>query len=486
MRVLNQLAILGIIFLAGPAAAACPGYTVCPLLHYTEIMNKPPALALKATIDATESAALQEVEANGVSGQQLLDLLGEVLVFDKSLSVANNEACALCHAANTGFAGGLSVFTRAGGVFPGSVTRRTGFRAPLSLAYAAYAPVLSYNKATQAFAGGNFWDSRATGLITGNPAADQATMPFTNPLEMGLPDPACVIRRVSLSPYASVFTEAWGDGALAITWPKNTDRVCAHVNDGGNQDPLQLSPADRATATTSLDDVGLSIAAYEASSLASPFTSKYDLFLVGQATLTKSEANGLDLFRGRANCSQCHAMGNQPPLFTEFTSFNIGTPRNPELPYLTENAPDKSGYIANPAGPAYLDEGLGGYLTSTANTNKEWRKQAPRFVGTFQVPTLRNVAAVPQRGYRRAYGHNGFFNSLKLLVHFYNTRDVLPQCTGNTGIGVTCWPPPEESVNENTQFVGNLGLSEQDERDIVAFMGTLTDGYQANQANVQN
>jgi hypothetical protein len=58
---------------------------------------------------------------------------------------------------------------------------------------------------------------------------------------------------------------------------------------------------------------------------------------------------------------------------------------------------------------------------------------------------------------------------------------VLPQCTGNTGIGVTCWPAPEQPANENTQFVGNLGLTEKEENQIVTFLGTLTDGYQSGQ-----
>jgi cytochrome c peroxidase len=295
---------------------------------------------------------------------------------------------------------------------------------------------------------------------------------------MALPDPACAVRRVSLSPYASVFTQIWGSAALSISWPANTDRVCGRPNNGGNQTPLALSDADRATATTSVNDIGLTIAAYEASGAVSPFTSKYDAVQAGTASFTPREEAGYNLFNGRAKCNQCHSPAiGQKALFTSFTSFNIGTPRNPTLPYLTENAPDKFGYVANAAGGSYLDQGLGGYLASAADTNASWQKLAPSYVGTFQVPTVRNVAAKPSQGYRRAYGHNGFFSSLKMIVHFYNTRDVLPQCTGNTGIGVTCWPAPEEAVNENTQFVGNLGLSNENEDDIVAFLGTLTDGY---------
>ena len=62
----------------------------------------------------------------------------------------------------------------------------------------------------------------------------------------------------------------------------------------------------------------------------------------------------------------------------------------------------------------------------------------------------------------RAYTHNGFFKSLASIVHFYNTRDVLPTCTephpedGDGMVGVTCWPAPEQPNNENHALVGNL------------------------------
>jgi cytochrome c peroxidase len=61
--------------------------------------------------------------------------------------------------------------------------------------------------------------------------------------------------------------------------------------------------------------------------------------------------------------------------------------------------------------------------------------------------------------------HNGVFKSLKEVVHFYNTRDV-----GN-------WPPPEVPENVNTDELGDLGLTPEEEDAIVAFMETLSDGY---------
>jgi cytochrome c peroxidase len=78
----------------------------------------------------------------------------------------------------------------------------------------------------------------------------------------------------------------------------------------------------------------------------------------------------------------------------------------------------------------------------------------------------------------KAYGHNGYFTSLKAIVHFYNTRDALPRCQPkDPGEGTTCWPAPESTDNINTKRVGRLGLSDAEEDALVSFMQTLTDGF---------
>jgi cytochrome c peroxidase len=41
---------------------------------------------------------------------------------------------------------------------------------------------------------------------------------------------------------------------------------------------------------------------------------------------------------------------------------------------------------------------------------------------------------------------------------------------------VTCWPPAEVEANKDTT-IGKLGLTDQEENQIVAFLKTLTDGY---------
>ena len=105
---------------------------------------------------------------------------------------------------------------------------------------------------------------------------------------------------------------------------------------GTNATPLALSPSDRTRANQAFDEFGQAIASYEISSSVSPFTSKFDAFLAGNATSTAQEMTGYDLFRGKAQCNTCHLDGrsntakgtdtgmatNVAPLFTDFTYNN--------------------------------------------------------------------------------------------------------------------------------------------------------------------
>jgi cytochrome c peroxidase len=108
-----------------------------------------------------------------------------------------------------------------------------------------------------------------------------------------------------------------------------------------------------------------------------------------------------------------------------------------------------------------------------------WLKLAPDNQARIQVPTLRNVDKRPYPAFVKAYAHNGYFTSLKAIVHFYSTRDVLPHCQSSydAGEGTTCWPPPESTANMNTSRVGRLGLSDAEEDAVVSFMQTLSDGF---------
>ena len=164
------------------------------------------------------------------------------------------------------------------------------------------------------------------------------------------------------------------------------------------------------------------------------------------------------LFEGKAMCSECHPA----PLFTDFTYDNLGVPKNPDNPfYDMDTVYLDDGTPINPLGAAWIDPGLGGFLS----TRSEWSHLAAKNMGKHKVPTLRNVAKGPGKNFPKAFMHNGVFKSLEEVVHFYNTRDV------------EVWPLPEVPENVNTDELGNLGLTDEEEAAIVAFMKTLSDGY---------
>jgi cytochrome c peroxidase len=179
------------------------------------------------------------------------------------------------------------------------------------------------------------------------------------------------------------------------------------------------------------------------------------------------------------------------PLFTDFTYNNIGLPMNLALPWYSENHPDQFGFTANPAGVAFLDLGVGLFLDSYYGApppNLDWVSLFPFFVGKFQTSTLRDVGQVPPPTppntvpFVKAFMHNGYLLSLKEVVHFYNTRDKFAfnvqsgHCPKGTVEKVTCWPMPEELDNKN-MTIGNLGLTNAEENQLVAFLETLTDGF---------
>jgi cytochrome c peroxidase len=371
-----------------------------------------------------------------------VEMLGMLIFNDHRLSLNENQSCAACHGAMVGGTGPDSAINATGSVYEGSVPGRFGNSKPPASAYAGDSPVLHVEDGT--WIGGMFWNGRATGWTLGDPLAEQAQGPFLNPLEQALPDPAAVVGRICDGPYAYLFKEVWGSNA------------CMDVG-------------------MAYEYVGRSIAAFERSPLVSPFTSKFDAWQMGLAELTPAEQMGFALFNdpAKGNCAACHPSGGARPVFTDFTYDNLGVPKNPMNPFYFE-------YAFNPEGRDWVDEGLGGFLRSTGEPEEVYGPE----IGKVKVPTLRDLDLRPmvlheeEGRFVKAFSHNGYFKSIKEVVHFYNTRDVLPTCEpGTPGEKVTCWPMPEVSVNVNTDELGDLGLTDAEEDLIVLFLTTLSDGY---------
>lgn len=172
------------------------------------------------------------------------------------------------------------------------------------------------------------------------------------------------------------------------------------------------------------ENVATALAAFETTLMS--FNSRYDRYAHGDnSALTPQEINGYNQFRGFvARCSQCHV----PPLFTDSELAVVGSPEVPG------QAPD-----------------LGAGALS----------DDPDLVGAFRVPTLRNISLTAP------YFHGGQFPSLDDTVHFYNdTRGhAAPQ-------------DQELRIHWHIHMTGGPQLSEQDEKDIVAFLKALEDESQ--------
>jgi cytochrome c peroxidase len=451
------------------------------------------------------------------TGYDAVRILGGLMNYDEHISPFQNTACASCHMPYAGFSGPIPSVNLTMVAYPGTYRFRAAKRVAQRYPYTFRFPVLHLNSRRAGgvgkFVGGAFWDGRATGYKLQSADAEQAQHPPVDPLEMGFPDTACIAFRLSQAVYRPLFEAVWG-ADFDINFPGNAEQICSTPNGafGTSAAPIGLSPADRTKANNIYDHWGQSLSFLEGSNDVSPFTSKFDAFLAGKYTLTADEAAGRALFDGKGNCNSCHLDGvstkltsgqtdtgtdnETEPLFTCFAYTNLGLPLNPRLPLFYESTPDGVGFTPNPDGFRYRDLGFGNFLRSGPQSGPDpnaanWLSFAPTTDGQMQTSTVRNVAMTPPQCptteapgpyFQKEFFHNGYIKSLKQLVHFYNTRDVFPfnvtsgHCPAGTTEKVDCWPMPEVPNNLD-HTIGKLGLTDQEENQIVAFMQALTDGF---------
>jgi cytochrome c peroxidase len=378
----------------------------------------------------------------------------------------------------------------------------------------AFSPVGPYYDGdVGVYLGGTFWDGRTTN------EPHQATEPFLNPNEMnntptnGIYPPefggfsALVAEKVESRPYTQLFKQVFGENVFEKSTPQEVYTLITQA-----------------------------IGAYERSAEVNPFSSKYDASqygtpALGGYTLSASEERGRILFGvgpnpnndpnfGAAQCFQCHSSATLAVVqnntkgketFTMFCYANIGVPKNPNNPFYsqTNETTNPEGY--NALGRNFIDWGLGAN-PSLGTDGTKFFNDVPgdivAFRGLFKAPSLRNSDKRPYATFVRAYTHNGVFKSLEDVVHFYNKRNIAVDAKGNeVAFDLRTGPPagharliappevldnvqnvagltPDEAeaqgvsgqVPTNGQ-VGNLGLSDSEEDDIVNFLKILTDGF---------
>jgi cytochrome c peroxidase len=164
------------------------------------------------------------------------------------------------------------------------------------------------------------------------------------------------------------------------------------------------------------------------------FDSDFDQFMEGKITnIDPAVIRGYNLFAGKAACATCHFMptfaGLVPPKFADSESEVLG------IPYTW------------PSDTLNLDIDYGRYASGMPADRAEHLKHS------FKTTTIRNIAQTSP------YMHNGAFKSLEEVMDFYNKG-------GGEGLGI--------KVNHQTLSPDPLNLNENEIKDIITFMHSLT------------
>ncbi len=160
----------------------------------------------------------------------------------------------------------------------------------------------------------------------------------------------------------------------------------------------------------SLQGIAEAIAAYERTVIST--NSAFDKYVLGDTKAMEAGAvRGLKVFKGKARCILCH----NGPNFTDNQFHNLGVPQ---------------------VGP--MKEDLGRYYVTQRERDK----------GAFKTPTLRSIE------HTAPYMHDGVFKTLEEVVDFLNAGG---------------------GVNPNlSPMMKPLGLTEEERKDLVAFLKALT------------
>ena len=287
--------------------------------------------------------------------------LGKALFFDARLSGSREMACASCHDPDLAWADGRTVSFG-------------HHREPLK----RNAPTIR----NIAFQQSLFWDGRADSI------EDQVEQVLLNPAEMHITRQQLVVAVAAVPDYGEQFAAAFGDPQVSF------DRVV------------------QAVACFQRTVVG--------------GRSRFDRFVRGEYDLlTDQEIRGLDLFRRKARCLNCH----QGPLFSDGKFHDVG------LSYYGRRTED-----------------LGRYRV----TGK------PEDVGRFRTPSLRDVTKT------EPLMHNGLFK-LTGVLNMYNA--------GMPTLKRQAYQQNDPLFPTKSPHLKPLGLSRQELADLAAFLGTLEEPY---------
>ena len=311
--------------------------------------------------------------------------LGKRLFFDARLSANGQVSCATCHDPAREFQDGIPL-----GKGVGTAGRRT-----MPLAGTAHNPFF-------------FWDGRR------DSAWSQALGPLESAVEHG-GTRAQYAHRVAAS-YRAEYEQVFGPLPDLSRVPRSAGPVA---------DPAAraawdaMTAQDRDAATRVFVDIGKAIAAYERTITFAP--TRFDLFVdawardgtLPKTILDENERAGLQLFAGKANCTQCH----NGPLLSNNGFHNTGVPAGKGL------APDRGRLPAVEAVKGDEFNCRSRWSDAAGDQCAELDFLAPASAAqerAFKVPSLRGVSK------RAPYMHAGQFATLREVLQHYNRAEPAP------------------------------------------------------------
>ena len=202
-----------------------------------------------------------------------------------------------------------------------------------------------------------------------------------------------------------------------------------------------MSEADQIAVNTVFANIGKAIEAYERLLISGE--APFDRYVAGdEGAITLEAKRGLKIFIGKGVCTLCHGT----PYFRDDDFHNLGIPQG-GLPEDTGRFQGIAQLLADP----FNSTGI--YSDDTTDATRELGLLEPRLEhqGEFKTPTLRNVALTPP------YFHTGEFPTLASVIEFNNAG------------GMT-----NEFAGRKAALIEPLHLSEQEKKDLVAFLETLT------------
>lgn len=185
-----------------------------------------------------------------------------------------------------------------------------------------------------------------------------------------------------------------------------------------------------------IDDIVGAIATFERTVLSGD--SAFDRFHSGDKTaLSESAQRGWELWNGKARCNTCHPFGNATPNFSDNKFHNIGVAAKARdfaslaRKAATAGSPDELAFS-----PDFTE--LGRFVAT----------KQPKDIGAFKTPGLRDIAL------SAPYMHDGSEATLEDVVAFYDKGgEPNPYLDGG---------------------IVPLKLTDQEKKDLVAFMESLT------------